>query len=148
MLEVRETKHKGRAVYAARFIPRGAPVLTIGGKVLQTRDLGHDCAAMQIGEDLWLCSDGSLVDDCVNHSCQPNTGFLRHDPVLYALSDILPGQELTWDYSTSISEPTWKLECWCKRPGCRGLILPFHSLTPDQRAALDPIVLQYLRSGR
>jgi hypothetical protein len=145
MLQVRETRHRGRAVFAARFIPQGTLISRIEGQVLRTPDLGPDCAAMQIANDLWICSDGTRLDDCINHSCDPNTGFVTHDPVLYALRDILPGQELSWDYSTSISEEGWRLDCWCKLPGCRGIILPFSELNAKQRAQLDPIALEYLR---
>ena len=46
---------------------------------------------MQVDEDVWLCSDGKSLDDCVNHSCDPNAGFAGNDPVLYALRDISAG---------------------------------------------------------
>ena len=103
---------------------------------------------MQIGDDLWLWSDGTLLDDCINHSCDPSGGFVRHDPVLYALRDILPGEEVTWDYSTSISERGWSLDCLCESKSCRGVILPFGDLSVDQQARLRPIALAYLQSGR
>ena len=43
---------------------------------------------MQVGPDRWLCSAGEALDDCINHSCDPNAGFATGEPVLYALRDI------------------------------------------------------------
>jgi SET domain-containing protein len=142
--QIRETKQKGQGVFATTVIPKGAFVLRLGGERLRTSEVPPDCFAMQIDDDLWLCSDGSLLDDRVNHSCDPNTGFVRHDPALYALRDILPGEELTWDYSTSISEPGWRLDCLCGSTNCRDVIMPYGETSPEQQERLRPMVLQYL----
>jgi len=85
---------------------------------------------------------GTFLDDCLNHSCEPNTGFAGNDPVLYALRDIAAGEELAWDYSTSISEKGWSLAClcgpraaaaWC----CRSIICPWNI----KSAAADCVAL-------
>src|SRR5271156_2863035 len=104
-LEIRHTEHKGRGVFALEPIARGQRILEFQGRVLKTAELTDDLLAMQIGPDDWLCSDGTLLDDCVNHSCDPNVGFVEGDRVLYALRDIAVGEEIGWDYSTSIAEP-------------------------------------------
>jgi SET domain-containing protein len=145
-LEIRETKHVGFGVFTTNFIANGAFVLRFGGEVFETKDVPPECFAMQIDDDSWLCSDGSLLDDRVNHSCDPNTGFLKNDPALYALRDILPGEELTWDYSTSISERGWCLDCLCGSTNCRRVILPFGELRPEEKKRLRPIALQYLKA--
>jgi hypothetical protein len=145
-LLVCQTRHKGRGVFAASFIPRGSLVVKFEGQVLRAKDIPPDWFALQIEEDSWLCSDGSLLDDCVNHSCDANTGFAGQDATLYALRDILPGEELSWDYSTSISEPGWSLVCSCGSKCCRHVILPFDDLGPEEQARLRPIALRYLRS--
>ncbi|HEV3444112.1 MAG TPA: SET domain-containing protein, partial [Gemmataceae bacterium] len=76
-LEIRPTPHKGRGVFTRRRISQDEKILTLQGRVLATEALSEDLLAMQIGPELWLCSDGSLLDDCVNHSCEPNAGFLH-----------------------------------------------------------------------
>jgi SET domain-containing protein len=144
ILHVRETELKGRGVFTASFIPVGTRILALEGQRAKLQDLPPESMAMQIDDDLWLYSDGSSLDDYVNHSCDPNTGFARHDPVLYALRDIVPGEELSWDYSTSISLKGWSLPCLCGSKCCRGVILPFDDLTLEQRQQLHPIALQYL----
>jgi uncharacterized protein len=144
-LEVRGTKHKGRGVFARAFIQAGTRILNIEGVRLKPKDIPPDSMAMQIEEDMWLCSDGTLIDDYINHSCDPNAGFARNDLVLYALRDIHQGEELSWDYSTSISECGWRLLCRCGAVNCRRVILPFNYLTFEERARLVPISLQYLQ---
>jgi SET domain-containing protein len=143
-LEVRPTAHKGRGVFARSPIARGQMILEFQGRVLPTRELTDDLLAMQIGPDLWLCSDGSLLDDCVNHSCEPNAGFRNGEITLQALRDISAGEEITWDYSTSIAETGWTLECRCESPNCRRIVRSWGELTSEDRDRLRPIALQYL----
>jgi hypothetical protein len=107
--------------------------------------LTDDMLALQVGPDLWLASDGTLTDDFANHSCDPNAGFLDGEPVLYALRDIEAGEEITWDYSTSISETGWSLDCRCQSARCRGVIRPWFELSPKDRERLHGTALRYLR---
>jgi len=148
VLEVSETPRMGRGVFAVRFIAAGTRILEFEGERLRSQDVPPDSLAMQLDDDLWLCSDGALLDDCLNHSCEPNTGFARNDPVLYALRDIAAEEELAWDYSTSISEKGWSLACLCGAECCRGLILPFDDLPEEDQERLRPIALRYLHSHR
>jgi SET domain-containing protein len=144
-LEVRPAPPKGRGVFTREAIARGQRILTFQGWVLPTSALSDDLVAMQIGPELWLCSDGSLLDDHVNHSCEPNGGFLDGEPVLYALRAIEAGEEISWDYSTSISEPGWSMDCRCGSRYCRGVIRPWGELSAADRAALRRLALSYLR---
>ena len=144
-LEVFVTQDKGRGVRAFEKIGRGRKILTFQGQVLTTSELTDDLLAMQIDRDLWLCSDGSLLDDCANHSCDPNSGFLNGEPVLFALRDIDAGEEITWDYSTSISSPGWTLDCRCGSTRCRGVVKAWGELETEERERLRGVSLRYLR---
>ncbi|HLW65918.1 MAG TPA: SET domain-containing protein-lysine N-methyltransferase [Gemmataceae bacterium] len=145
-LEIRPAGAKGRGVFALAPIAQGQRVLALEGRVLPSDALTDDLLALQIGPDLWLCSDGSLLDDCVNHSCDPNTGFTTGETNLYALRDIPAGEEICWDYSTSISEAGWSLECCCGSPRCRGVVRSWSELRLEERERLAPIALKYLRT--
>ncbi|HEY3253846.1 MAG TPA: SET domain-containing protein [Polyangiaceae bacterium] len=147
-LEVRQTERKGRGVFAARPIPRGMLVAVCSGQLRRTDELPAHELAMQVGEDLWLCSPGDAIDDCFNHSCDPNIGFITGEPALYALRQIEPGEELCWDYSTSLSETAWTLACLCDSPRCRGTVQSFPELASDDQERLLPIALQYIRDAR
>jgi SET domain-containing protein len=144
-LEIRPAGAKGRGVFALEPIATGQRVLALEGRILPSEALTDDLLALQVGPDLWLCSNGSLLDDCVNHSCDPNTGFTTGDTVLFALRAIQAGEEICWDYSTSISESGWSLQCCCGSPHCRGVVRPWGELTDGERERLRGIVLRYLR---
>lgn len=143
-LEVRDAGAKGRGVFALERIAAGRRIVALEGKLLQTAELTDDLLALQVGPDLWLCSDGSHLDDMINHSCDANAGFRDGATVLYALRDIEVGEEICWDYSTSISEAGWSLECCCGSPRCRGVILPWGELADAERARLRGQALRYL----
>src|SRR3954464_3905021 len=138
------TAEKGRGLFAARAIPAGCPVVQMQGWLARTDELDEAWMAMQVGEDLWLCSSGELLDDCGNHSCDPNAGFLTGEPVLVALRDIAAGEEVCWDYSTSISLPGWSLDCRCGSANCRGVIRPWQELAAADRDRLRGVTLNYL----
>ena len=145
-LDVRLTPDRGRGVFATRLIRAGERLVALEGWQARSDELDDEWFAMQLGPDLWLCSHGDSLDDCINHSCEPNAGFVTGEPVLYALHDIGPGEEIAWDYSTSLSEAGWTLDCLCGMPGCRKIVRSWPELTPDERARLRPIALNYLRS--
>lgn len=146
-LEIRKAKDKGRGLFATALIPRGSLVLEFRGWLARTEELEDHWLAIQVDQDRWLCSHGDLLDDCANHSCEPNAGFLTGEPVLYALRDIRAGEEIGWDYATSISYPGWKMECRCGEAGCRGLIRSWGELREEERGRLQGLALRYLRDG-
>jgi SET domain-containing protein len=144
-LEVRQTPDRGRGVFATRPIRAAELLLALSGWQARSADLDDAWFAMQLGPDLWLCSGGGSLDDCINHSCEPNAGFTTGEPVLFALRDIAAGAEVTWDYSTSLAEEGWTLDCRCQAPGCRKVVRAWPELTDTERSRLRPIALTYLR---
>ncbi len=143
----RESPVHGMGLFAARFIPQGTAVIACGGRRLRTDELTPTMRAMQIGEDLWLAEDPAAenLDDYLNHCCDPNIGFTDGTLVFHALRDIAEGQELLWHYSTSINEAGWGFSCRCGSPSCRGKVVSFCDLPPDERDRLRPLALAYLR---
>jgi hypothetical protein len=85
--------------------------------------------ALQIGVDRYLYLDepGRLV----NHSCAPNAAVVD-DTRLIALRALAPGEEIRFDYSTTISDG-WTMACRCGAAGCRGLIVAFQLLPEPLR---------------
>jgi hypothetical protein len=121
----------GRGVFAAQYFQPGQPILTFGGPALappELNALGTDRAyALQIGtgEFLHLVPPGRYL----NHSCDPNAG-IADDRVLIALREIVPGEEIRFDYSTAMREDHWTMECRCGEYLCRRVVLDFHHLPP------------------
>lgn len=67
-------------------------------------------------------SVGGNAFQYTNHSCAPNA-FIRRIQKrveLYALRDIVAGEEITCDYGETQHEGT--LRCRCGAPDCRGLL--------------------------
>ena len=63
----------------------------------------------------------------VNDSCAPNAG-IRDDVRLVAITEIRDGDEIFYDYSTTMSENHWTLVCLCGSSLCRGKIGDFKDL--------------------
>jgi SET domain len=144
-LIVRQTVNMGRGVFAVAPIATGTCIAVCQGWLATTDALSDDWHAMQVGDDLWLCSAGDHLDDCINHSCDPNAGFVTSEAALYALRYIAAGEQIGWDYSTSIAEVSWTLECLCGAANCRRIIHSWSELAADQRERLRSIALAYLR---
>ena len=88
--------------------------------------------------------------ELINHSCEPNCGFLvrRGSSTLeiHALTRIEPGQELTSDYcSFELVILFMPDPCGCGTPTCRGRVTGYNDLTDEQKAAYGPYVAEYLR---
>jgi SET domain-containing protein len=148
LLEIRDAGAKGRGLFAVDAIPANTKLLDLGGKVFSFNDMpdGDDWMALQIGDDQWLCSQGTFLDDFANHSCDPNAGFTSGELSLWSLREIGKDEEITWDYSTSINEPGWSLDCRCGAVNCRKQAVPWCELTPAERERLRPIAMPYLKT--
>jgi hypothetical protein len=121
----------GRGVFATQSFRPGQPILLFSGPVLKHDEvlaLGGDRAyALQIGPDQYL--DTMPPGRYANHSCDPNAGIVN-DRMLIALRSVEAGEEIRFDYSTTMSRDHWTMECRCGRPICRRVILDFHHLAP------------------
>ena len=121
----------GRGLFAARTISEGEAILRFEGPVLtlaEVRAKGpHSANALQVGINRYL----DLIEPgvLVNHSCEPNAG-IRDMVMLVALVTIAAGEEIRFDYSTTVGD-FWTMPCRCGRAACRGVVASFASL-PDQ----------------
>lgn len=128
----------GRGVFVLDGVQRGEPILVFHGTPIDfagTLAKGErECDALQIGPDLYL--DLEAPGRFVNHSCEPNSGLRDDGVTLVALRDLAPGDEVLFDYSTTMAENHWTLECLCGSPRCRGTIRDFHLLTSEEKMEL------------
>lgn len=132
----------GTGVFATRDFRAGDTLLQLGGAVHPGPELDRlgyrPGYPLQVGDDLWMLLEPPGV--YINHSCDPNCG-IDADLRLIALRDLAAGEELSFDYSTTMHEHgAWSLDCGCGSPSCRGRIVDFVGLTPRQQAP-------YLRAG-
>lgn len=122
----------GKGVFAASAIPPGAHLLAFTGPLIDvTRALAKEHRsgdALQIAPDQYIDPDPPGL--FVNHSCDPNAG-IRPGNRLVALRAIAHGEEIFFDYSTTMLDRLWSMECKCQSPQCRGTILDFDLLPPQ-----------------
>lgn len=129
-VEIGQSTH-GHGVFATQPFEPSQPILVFNGPVLdhaEVRSLGGDEAyALQIGPREYL--DMMAPGRFINHSCDPNAGILN-DRILIALRPIEVREEIRFDYSTTMSDDRWAMECRCGQPFCRKVVLDFHHLPP------------------
>jgi hypothetical protein len=93
--------------------------------------------SFQIGDDAYI--DPGFPSRYINHSCEPNAGMID-ESTMVAISQIAPGEEICFDYSTALLERYWEIDCKCDSLRCRGKIRDFDRI-PAQ------IQNKYIRLG-
>ena len=139
-LEVRQGTH-GRGVFAGEAISAGALIARFTGPFLHYAETSASTYALQIGPDLYIGGSGG-VDDLFNHSCDPNAGVMIEgtSAELRAIRDITPGEEIAFDYSTTLDEGDFTMECRCGSPSCRRIV-------GDGRDLPEEVWRRYLELG-
>ena len=124
----------GLGVFANRDIQAGEVILAFGGPVIdfdETKRRGPwECMPMQIGQNQYYDTQPPGV--FVNHSCEPNAG-IRDDRDLIALRAIRAGEEVRFDYSTTMEEHSFTMRCLCGAPKCRHVVADFSTLPNEVR---------------
>lgn len=127
----------GLGVVSDSLINEGETILKFGGKYYTYSELpapynSVDDHYMQINKDLYIGPSGE-IDDYLNHSCDPNSAVKINgkDVLLFAIKKIEPGEEITWDYSTTMDEDDWELDCECGTSNCRKKIKDFKYLPSE-----------------
>jgi SET domain-containing protein len=148
--DVRDGAH-GRGVFAAERIPAGALIQAFSGPFLRYAQTDESTYALQIGPDLYIGGSGG-VDDLFNHSCDPNA-WVKIDGTsaeLLAIRDILPGEQICFDYSTTLDEGDFTMRCACGSESCRGLIGDGRDLPSEvwTRYVELGILASYVRESR
>ena len=119
----------GRGVFATRHFRVGELILVFRGVRFDRDDPIHYTAAganlLQTGPRSYILPDPPGL--FVNHSCNPNAGIAGKRR-LVATRDIWPMEEIRFDYSTTMAEDLWTMECRCGEPNCRSTIGDFKYL--------------------
>ena len=129
--------NNGYGVFANKNFSAGEVICEFHGQLYSRETLPQPYDSVedhyvQIGANLYMGPSGE-VDDFFNHSCDPNAGLkiTATKAVLVAIKDISLGQEITWDYSTTMDEDDWEMNCNCGSNNCRGKIRDFKYLPPE-----------------
>lgn len=120
----------GKGLFCKKDINKGENIFKFTGKLInfnQTLEATDDFGdPLQIGKNLYVNLEEPMR--FINHSCNPNTGIIN-DVTLIALRDIQKGEELYFDYSTSMDEDYWVMQCMCGEANCRKTIKDFKYLS-------------------
>jgi hypothetical protein len=130
----------GHGIVATKPFRRGAVILEIKGKVVTAEEvwrywdtdarLAENC--IRYDEDHYLDPNGEL-GQYSNHSCNPNAGLVKRGRrlILKAIRPILPGDEVTHDYSTFLAaDDIWTMRCNCGEANCRRVVRNVRKLPP------------------
>ena len=127
----RPSSISGQGLFATRAFSPGEVLAPYLGKVLTARPIKSSESSatyiLEIKPGLWL--DGSDIQNparSANHSCEPNAELVMNETEAFAnlraLSHILPGDEITFDYGFSLSESLFN-PCTCGKMSCAGKII-------------------------
>eukprot|EP00927_Polykrikos_kofoidii_P003008 TRINITY_DN11196_c0_g2_i1.p1 TRINITY_DN11196_c0_g2~~TRINITY_DN11196_c0_g2_i1.p1 ORF type:complete len:632 (+),score=84.62 TRINITY_DN11196_c0_g2_i1:165-2060(+) len=101
----------------------GSNFVKLAFQVSDTHLYGVDISLAKKREDAALIKDANLFQ---NHSCYPTAGIKEDQAKMVALRDLMPGDEVTYDYATTECFPwPWCREGWecnCGASNCRGRV--------------------------
>lgn len=136
---IKQTRDNGKGVFAGRNFAKGEEVFQFAGSIIHGNEniipdsyLDNHC--VQIGKDSYIGpSDGP--DNFINHSCDPSGGFQikNNRAIIVAIRDIRRGEEITFDYSTSMAENRYEIDCNCGSKNCLRIIRDFKYLPENTR---------------
>lgn len=130
-----------RGSFAQREIKQGELIRHMSGDVIGLKEVLRRIRKgkltpddpLQISRDFYIDLDPASL--AINHSCNPNAG-VRAQNELIAICDIGPGEEVTFDYSTTVSKSVgreaWTMQCRCKSENCRTSISNVGTVPKEQ----------------
>ena len=153
LVEIRDSPF-GKGLFAKHDLQQGTVITTLKGRKVNfqaTLALSEESHALQTGFDRYLICGAPFI--YANHSCNPNTA-INDELRMFCLKNIAAGQELLWDYSTSMLERHWNMSCSCKEERCRKIVTDF-DLLPRQiqdeylkAKIVMPFIAEFLRSRK
>ena len=138
---VRRSVIHGRGVFAITRIRKGTRVIEYKGERISHEEADTRYGELQANSPhtmLFDVNDKLVIDATqwgnsarwINHSCQPNCEIADENDRIFieACRDILPGEELTYDYNLQLGEAHTKTAkrahaCFCGARRCRGTML-------------------------
>ena len=133
---------EGKGLFAGKYFDFNEIVFQPKGKILHAKKINWDDMGkeeydgfLQVGG--WEYFDGRPDPEFkyLNHSCNPNMGYrkIKGKVSFVAIKPISKGSEITFDYSTTMSEEMDEepMPCRCKSKNCRKMIGDFRFLPKE-----------------
>jgi SET domain-containing protein len=147
--QIQNSTIAGVGVYATSAISAGTIICIMSGEHIDFDEAVNRVKnGIEMESDPLATSMSTYIDldetsRSFNHSCEPNA-YIRSVNELVALKDILPDDEICFDYSTTMHYPEerilsagfelWTCACQCGTASCRGIIDQFKTLPIKKRA--------------
>jgi uncharacterized protein len=127
-IEIRDSKF-GKGLFAVKDLEPGTVLCKVEGKELNFQDTlslhERESHTLQIDFDKYIMCEAPFLYS--NHSCNPNCAISQNLEFI-TLKKIRTGEELFWDYSTSMLERHWTMKCACGEQNCRNIVRDFDFL--------------------
>lgn len=140
----------GLGLFSTREIKKGETILVFSGEIISGEE--GKISAFPIQISLHNYFDPEPPGRFINHSCQPNAGIIKNN-ILIALQDIPHKTEVRFDYSTTMWERFWTMECACGATQCRKIIQDFDLLPLElqksylEKGIVQDFIIQQLKSS-
>ena len=125
-LSVMKSRLHGFGCFATVRIPKNSTIAEYAGERITRTEAMRRMRRTgvkrisELDDDLYI--DGSVDGNdtkYINHSCEPNADVFITDGfmIIFALREIVPGEEITVDYLNSFEED--RAVCQCRTSSCR-----------------------------
>jgi SET domain-containing protein len=150
-IRVGRSRISGTGVFAKRKIPQGTRIIEyLGKRIPISKYLVEIHNGKPVSMYSFRVTEGTVIDGSrggnearfFNHSCEPNCEAYVFDDraYLYAMRDIVRGEELTFDYKlqSAIEHKVTKADkeiykCICGSKNCRGTMIASRRRTKRSR---------------
>ena len=134
LYKIKKSKIDKNGLYANRDIRKGTRIIEYKGKIISVKQsetdpkFDNDKAIYLFNINKKYDLDGDFKFNTarlINHSCDPNCEVLGKGLKLwvYALKNILKGEELSYDYGFNFDENFKQFPCRCGSKSCVGYIV-------------------------
>ena len=134
LYKIKKSKIDKNGLYANRNIRKGTKIIEYKGKIISVKKsetdpkFDNDKAIYLFNINKKYDLDGDFkfnIARLINHSCDPNCEVMGKGLKLwvYALKNILKGEELSYDYGFNFDENFRQFPCRCGSKKCVGYIV-------------------------
>lgn len=148
LFQIKQSAISGVGVYAVQSIPASTLICHMSGENIDFEELvARVISGVEMASDPLATSMSTYIDldetaRSFNHSCEPNA-FIRSVNELVTIREIVPGEEICFDYSTTMHYPEerilaaglelWSCPCNCGKASCRKIIDQFNTLPLERQ---------------
>ena len=136
---------KKLALFANKQFKKEVVIIYLKGMIVDAADSTPE--AVQVADKKFIDTKYLVVEDFINHSCDPNTRLDIEKRQFIAIKDIHKNEEITFNYlTTEWDMKKWgdDFQCLCGSKNCFGHIKGFTYLTRAQKTVLKPLLSPFL----